>query len=203
MSEKQSPDASTSLDSTASPPDNGSSRIDPSSSTSSATELARTKVLLRAALVHFPDFPLRGIDFIDILPLFATPDLHLSLIRALELEVLGFLNGIRPDVVVGLDARGFLFGPSLALRLGAGFAPVRKRNKLPGPTVDASYVKEYGTDHFQMQVDSIKEGQSVLIIDDIIATGKNSSFYVYFVEWCLTFIWQEARRKQLVSWLIN
>ncbi|RKF63406.1 Adenine phosphoribosyltransferase [Erysiphe neolycopersici] len=170
MTEQTSPDATKPSNSIASPPDNVTSRTDPSSSTSSATELTRTKELLRAALGHFPDFPLQGINFVDILPLFAVPDLHLSLIRALELEVLGFLNGSRPDVVVGLDARGFLFGPSLALRLGAGFAPVRKPNKLPGPTVEASYVKEYGTDHFQMQVNSIKEGQSVLIVDDIIAT---------------------------------
>jgi adenine phosphoribosyltransferase len=73
--------------------------------------------------------------------------------------------------VVGLEARGFLFGPSLALRLGAGFAPVRKQGKLPGPCETAGYQKEYGEDFFQMQVDAIKPGQKVLIVDDIIATG--------------------------------
>lgn len=81
-------------------------------------------------------------------------------------------GGKKPDVVVGLDARGFLFGPSLALRLGAGFAPVRKRGKLPGPTEEASFEKEYGQDYFQIQKDAIKPGQSVLVVDDIIATGK-------------------------------
>lgn len=72
---------------------------------------------------------------------------------------------------MGLEARGFLFGPSLALRLGAGFVPVRKRGKLPGPTETAGYKKEYGEDFFQIQGDAIKPGQRVLVVDDIIATG--------------------------------
>lgn len=66
-----------------------------------------------------------------------------------------------------------MFGPSLALRLGASFAPVRKRGKLPGPTVEAAFEKEYGQDHFQMQGDAVKPGQTVLVVDDIIATGKS------------------------------
>jgi adenine phosphoribosyltransferase len=140
---------------------------------SSATELARQQISLRAALRQFPDFPIPGIDFVDILPLFADNTLHQSLIRALELQVLsGFNNGKKPDVIVGLDARGFLFGPSLALRLGASFAPVRKRGKLPGPTVESAFEKEYGQDYFQMQADAVKPGQTVLVVDDIIATGK-------------------------------
>lgn len=127
---------------------------------------------MKAALRNFPDFPIPGIDFVDILPLFATHSLHTSLIRALELQVLASFNGVKPDVIVGLDARGFLFGPSLALKLGAGFAPVRKRGKLPGPTSEASFQKEYGADYFQIQADAIKKGQKVLVVDDIIATGK-------------------------------
>ena len=101
--------------------------------------------------------------------------MHTSLIRALELQIqlADFSgDGRTPDVIVGLDARGFLFGPSLALRLGASFAPVRKRGKLPGPTVEAAFEKEYGQDYFQMQVDSVKKGQTVLVVDDIIATGR-------------------------------
>lgn len=77
----------------------------------------------------------------------------------------------KPDVIVGLDARGFLFGPSLALRIGAGFVPVRKKGKLPGLTETASFEKEYGADFFQIQNDAIKEGQKVIVLDDIIATG--------------------------------
>jgi len=90
----------------------------------------------------------------------------------LELHVEERLGGIeRPEVIVGLEARGFLFGPSLALRIGAGFVPVRKRGKLPGPTETAGYEKEYGRDFFQIQADAIKPGQRVLVVDDIIATG--------------------------------
>ena len=151
----------------------------PTASPASTTELARTKISLRAALRKFPDFPIPGIDFLDILPLFASPSLHESLIRALELQVLSFNNGIKPDVVVGLDARGFLFGPSLALRLGAGFAPVRKRGKLPGPTEEASFDKEYGQDFFQIQSDAVKKGQKVLVVDDIIATGTFSQSMIH------------------------
>lgn len=75
-------------------------------------------------------------------------------------------------VVVGLESRGFLFGPGLALRLGAGFVPVRKRGKLPGPIVAASFRKEYGEDHFEMQQGAIHAGQTVIIVDDLIATGR-------------------------------
>jgi adenine phosphoribosyltransferase len=100
--------------------------------------------------------------------------LHEILIRALELHILdayGVDN--KPDIIVGLDARGFLFGPSLALRVGAGFVPVRKKGKLPGPTETASFEKEYGGDSFQMQSDAIKQGQKVIVLDDIIATGTH------------------------------
>jgi adenine phosphoribosyltransferase len=105
------------------------------------------------------------------MPLFANHDLHQSLVRALELHISKSFHQ-KPDVIVGLEARGFLFGPSLALRLGAGFVPVRKKGKLPGPTETASYKKEYGEDFFQMQSDGVKPGQRVLIVDDIIATGE-------------------------------
>lgn len=85
----------------------------------------------------------------------------------------------KPDVIVALDARGFLFGPSLALRLGAGFVPVRKQGKLPGPTETAAFKKEYGEDFFQMQKDGIKRGQRVLVVDDIIATGTSQLSHYY------------------------
>ncbi|TQS37965.1 hypothetical protein Golomagni_01539 [Golovinomyces magnicellulatus] len=169
MSKQSLPDASTSHKCSPSHSDDASRR-NSLTSAASASELARIKVSLHAALRQFPDFPTPGIDFVDIMPLFSDPKLHTSLIRALELQVQTFYDGKCPDIIVGLDARGFLFGPSLALQLGAGFAPVRKRNKLPGPTFDASYEKEYGADHFQIQKDAIKKGQSVLIVDDIIAT---------------------------------
>jgi adenine phosphoribosyltransferase len=139
---------------------------------SRAAELASAKIKLNSALRHFPDFPIKGIDFVDILPLFADPVIHETLLHALHLEVLKNINP-KPDVIVALDARGFLFGPGLALRLGCPFAPVRKQGKLPGPCATTSYKKEYGEDFFQMQQDAVKPGQVVLIVDDIIATGKH------------------------------
>ncbi|KAJ5355751.1 hypothetical protein N7517_010360 [Penicillium concentricum] len=145
----------------------------PASDATSAAELASLKVRLRGALRQFPDFPSPGILFEDILPIFADPSLHEALIRSLELHVTANYDQ-KPDVIVGLEARGFLMGPSLALRLGASFVPVRKQGKLPGPCETQGYEKEYGQDFFQMQSDSIKPGQKVLVIDDIIATGGSA-----------------------------
>ncbi|CAO2649931.1 Nn.00g012230.m01.CDS01 [Neocucurbitaria sp. VM-36] len=141
---------------------------------SAAAELASLEIKLKSSLRQFPDFPEPGILFEDILPIFANPERHEGLLRALELSVEKTGWG-KPDVVVGLDARGFLFGPSLALRLGASFVPVRKRGKLPGPCETAEYQKEYGSDFFQMQADAVKQGQKVLVVDDIIATGGSAS----------------------------
>ena len=141
---------------------------------SPAAKLTSLKVTLRSALRQFPDFPSPGILFEDIFPIFADPHTHEALLSGLELQVLSaFGQAQKPDVVVGLEARGFLFGPGLALRLGAAFAPVRKQGKLPGETVTAGFKKEYGEDFFQVQKGAIKEGQRVLIVDDIIATGKH------------------------------
>ena len=138
----------------------------------SSSQLASLKIRLHNSLRQFPDFPSPGILFEDILPLFSDPTLHEALIDALELHIkTNYTPENRPHVIVGLEARGWLFGPSLALRLGAGFVPVRKQGKLPGPTETASYEKEYGQDYFQIQADAIKPGQLVLVVDDIIATG--------------------------------
>ncbi|KAL3425432.1 adenine phosphoribosyltransferase [Phlyctema vagabunda] len=151
-------------------------------SASGAAELSSAKKTLRASLKEFPDFPIPGILFVDILPLFASHSLHTTLLNALELQIAVFNNGKKPDIIVGLDARGFLFGPALALKIGAGFVPVRKRGKLPGPTEEAAYEKEYGTDYFQIQKDVIKPGQTVLVVDDIIATGGSAAAAGQLVE---------------------
>ena len=144
------------------------------SASSTASELSSLKISLHKSLRQFPDFPSPGILFEDILPMFADPTLHQSLIRALELHVTRcYGHAQKPDIIVGLEARGFLFGPSLALNLGAGFVPVRKPGKLPGPTETAGFKKEYGEDSFQVQKDAIKPGQRVVIVDDIIATGRS------------------------------
>ena len=148
----------------------------PPTASSTTSELASLKINLLRNLRQFPDFPTKGILFEDICPLFRDPFLLSDLIHSLELFTAKENGGPgRPDVIVGLDARGFLLGPSLALRLGAGFVPVRKQGKLPGPTETASYKKEYGNDFFQIQADAIQPGQKVMILDDIIATGEWSS----------------------------
>lgn len=111
------------------------------------------------------------------MPLFVSPALHEDLIHALHLLVTHYVTSQKIDVVVGLESRGFLFGPSLALRLGAAFVPVRKKGKLPGPCETEGFQKEYGADEFQMQSDAIKPGQRVVIVDDIIATGELCKAY--------------------------
>lgn len=147
----------------------------PTAVPSTSSELASAKISLEKSLRRFPDFPIPGINFLDIMPWFLDPKVHRTLLRSLELQLQHFGGdgkAIKPDVVVGLDARGFLFGPSLALAIDASFVPVRKKGKLPGPCVTAEYMKEYGADYFQMQEGVIAKGQKVLIVDDIIATGK-------------------------------
>ncbi|THZ04437.1 adenine phosphoribosyltransferase [Aureobasidium pullulans] len=151
----------------------GAKGSQPSSSSSGPAELSDLKVRLRNALRQYPDFPSKGILFEDIMPIFSSPQLHSDLIKALELEVRAKFDKV-PDVIVGLESRGFLFGPSLALRLNAGFVPVRKQGKLPGKLETEGYEKEYGTDFFQIQSDAIKKGQTVLIVDDIMATGGSA-----------------------------
>ena len=146
-------------------------RLSPSAPASSS-QLASLKIRLQESIRSFPDFPEPGILFKDILPLFADAQLHRDLIRALQLHMRdSYEDSQGPDVIVGLEARGFLVGPSLALELGVGFVPVRKPGKLPGPTETAAYEKEYGEDRFQIQKDAIKPGQKVIILDDVIATG--------------------------------
>ncbi|KAL1864133.1 adenine phosphoribosyltransferase [Diaporthe australafricana] len=169
------PDASTS---SASADAHHASGRQPTASSSTSAELASAKISLEKSLRRFPDFPIPGINFLDIMPWFIDPAVHATLLRSLELQLLHFGdsdNAIKPDVIVGLDARGFLFGPSLALRLNASFVPVRKQGKLPGPCVTAEYTKEYGVDYFQMQEGAIKPGQKVLVVDDIIATGGSAA----------------------------
>lgn len=139
---------------------------------SSSAQLSHLTLNLSRALRQFPDFPSPGILFEDICPIFRNPATLNDLITALELFIAPENGGPgKPDLIVGLDARGFLMGPALALRIGAGFAPIRKKGKLPGQVERASFKKEYGEDVFEIQADAVEKGQKVLVIDDIIATG--------------------------------
>jgi adenine phosphoribosyltransferase len=133
---------------------------------------------IRDAIRDIADFPKPGILFKDITPLLADP---VSFADAIELFV-EFNAGRAIDKVVGIDARGFLFGPVVAHALGCGFVPVRKKGKLPFTTRSVSYALEYGEATVEMHVDAIGEGDSVILIDDLLATGGTSHAAIQLVE---------------------
>lgn len=137
-------------------------------------EIQEIATELKGALHQYPNFPTEGILFEDFLPIFRSPVLFEKLVRAFKLHLEQKFPDKKVDFVVGLESRGFLFGPSLALAIGAGFVPVRKQGKLPGKTYKAEYVKEYGKDVFEIQVEAIPEGSTVIVVDDIIATGGSA-----------------------------
>jgi adenine phosphoribosyltransferase len=114
-----------------------------------------------------PDFPKPGILFYDITTLLKDKVGFAELIDALAAHYIGK----EIDLVLGIEARGFIFGPALAYRLNAGFVPVRKPKKLPAQTIRVSYDLEYGTDSLEIHQDAIEPGQRVVIVDDLLATG--------------------------------
>lgn len=124
------------------------------------------------------DFPEPGIVFKDITPLLNDP---LALKEAAN-ALFGLVNAEHIDKVVGVDSRGFIFGPMLASKLGAGFVPVRKPGKLPYTTVSESYSLEYGTDTLEIHKDAIVEGERVLVHDDVLATGGTAQAVCRLVE---------------------
>ncbi|KAI6242365.1 Adenine phosphoribosyltransferase [Aphelenchoides fujianensis] len=132
---------------------------------------------VRAAVRTFPDFPQPGVQFCDIMPLMRDPQLVDELCARVADEFRG-----RVDVVAALEARGFLFAPLIAVRLGVSFVPVRKRGKLPGPTLRATYTKEYGEDVIEVQADAFAPEQRVLLFDDLLATGGTLAAAVQLVE---------------------
>jgi len=126
---------------------------------------------LKARIRNVPDFPKAGILFYDITTLLQDAVGFRAAVDSLAAP----FQDQRIDVVVGIESRGFIFGATVADRIGAGFTPVRKPGKLPSRTVRASYALEYGTDSLEMHDDAISGGQRVLIVDDLLATGGTAS----------------------------
>ena len=128
-----------------------------------------TSAYLKSHIRTVPDWPAPGVQFRDITPLLQDPRVFRVLIdtfvhRYMERE-------LRPDVVAGLDARGFIIGSVLAYQLGVGFVPIRKKGKLPFTTVQETYELEYGSATVELHTDAVKPGDRVVLIDDLIATG--------------------------------
>jgi adenine phosphoribosyltransferase len=126
------------------------------------TELDLTKFIR-----DVPDFPSEGILFKDVMPLLADPAAFRESIDRLA----AWAGPRAPDVILGAEARGFIFGGALAYALGCGFVTARKPGKLPWTTVEASYDLEYGSDALQVHVDAIEHGARVIVLDDVLATG--------------------------------
>jgi adenine phosphoribosyltransferase len=122
---------------------------------------------LQQAIRNVPDFPQPGIQFKDITPVLADPRLFAA---SIDLLTGNFAPG-QVDAVVGIDARGFIFAAAAALKLNAGFVPVRKKGKLPYRTFEQSYDLEYGTNTIAIHTDALQPGSRVLLVDDLLATG--------------------------------
>jgi adenine phosphoribosyltransferase len=137
-----------------------------------------TRADIERAIRNVPDFPKPGIQFKDITPV-------LSDGRLLEATIQFLIEGHRHqsvDKVVGIDARGFIFGAAAAVKLGAGFVPIRKKGKLPWNTHEQSYDLEYGSATVAIHVDAVKPGERVLLLDDLLATGGTAAAAVQLLE---------------------
>jgi adenine phosphoribosyltransferase len=118
-----------------------------------------------------PDYPTKGIIFRDITPLLGDRRIFSEVVELMSIE----WAAEPPDLVAGIEARGFIPGSAISVRLDAGFVPIRKTGKLPWMTVMESYDLEYGTDQLEVHSDAVQPGQKVLIVDDVLATGGTAS----------------------------
>jgi adenine phosphoribosyltransferase len=126
---------------------------------------------LKKLIREVPDYPKPGILFYDLTTLLQDKEgFHILIEKLCDKFV-----GKHIDIVAGIEARGFIFAPALAYRLGAGFVPVRKPNKLPWKTAEVTYQLEYGTDKLEIHRDAVKPGQRVLLCDDLLATGGTAA----------------------------
>ncbi|MDV3223209.1 MAG: adenine phosphoribosyltransferase [Intrasporangium sp.] len=132
---------------------------------------------MRDHLRDIPDFPKPGVLFKDFTPLIADG----PAMKALVLDIARRYAG-RVDVVVGIEARGFILGAAVAYELGLGMVPIRKAGKLPGETIKESYALEYGTAEIEVHTDAFRPGQRVLVIDDVLATGGTAEATAALVE---------------------
>ncbi len=133
---------------------------------------------IRSRIRTIPDYPKPGIQFRDMTTLLQDP---IGLRITLE-QLLAPYKGETIDKVVGIEARGFVLGGAMALQLDAGFVPVRKKGKLPWDTIGRDYELEYGIDRIEIHTDAIKDGERVLVVDDLIATGGTASACIDLVE---------------------
>ena len=133
---------------------------------------------LKALIRDIPDFPKPGILFRDITTLLRDPQGLQYTIDSLTEQC----QPLKPDFVIGMESRGFMFGVPLACNLGVGFIPVRKPNKLPAPVYTVEYALEYGTDRLQMHQDAFSPGSRLLIVDDLIATGGTANAAAQLVQ---------------------
>jgi adenine phosphoribosyltransferase len=135
------------------------------------TQTLPTRSELERAIRNIPDFPKAGIQFKDITPVLADARLFAG---AIDMLIDGYKPGM-VDAVVGIDARGFIFAAAAAMKLEAGFVPIRKKGKLPYKTHEQDYALEYGTATIAVHVDALKPGSRVLLIDDLLATGGTAA----------------------------
>jgi adenine phosphoribosyltransferase len=133
---------------------------------------------LRAAVRDVPDFPKKGIIFKDITPILKDG----ALFRASIDVFLEECKGKKLDKVVGIDARGFVFGSAVAYELGIGFVPLRKKGRLPYKTESAAYTLEYGEAEMELHIDAIVPGEKIVLIDDLLATGGTSASAVTLIK---------------------
>ncbi len=134
--------------------------------------------MLKELVRDVPDFPKKGIVFKDITPLLQNP----SSLKEIVNKITARYANQKIDIIVGAEARGFLFGPAVAINLDAGFVPVRKPGKLPYETASETYELEYGTDTLEIHRDAIKAGDNVLMLDDLLATGGTMAASCKLVE---------------------
>lgn len=133
---------------------------------------------LASLIRDVPDFPVPGILFKDITTLLR----NAAALREVITLLADRYTDAQVDIVAAIESRGFIFGAPLAVRLGAGFVPVRKPGKLPAQAISESYMLEYGTNTLEMHVDAIQPGQRVLVVDDLLATGGSARAAINLVE---------------------